>query len=71
MVAISGLKIAVGWSKSVQNIIEQNVFMAHIFFVLVIQGCNTCYDQIKVSIDVHSKYVCIQSVTTNSSITES
>jgi hypothetical protein len=47
--------IAVGWSKTVQNIIEQNVLAAHIFFVLVNQGCNTCHDQIKVSVEVRSK----------------
>jgi len=49
--------IAVGWSKTVQHIIEQNVLMVHSFFVLVNQGCNTCHDQIKVSVEVYSKYV--------------
>jgi hypothetical protein len=64
--------IAVGWSKTVQNIIEQNILTAHSFFVLVNQGCNPCYDQIKVSVEVHSTVnVYIQSASTNNSITES
>ena len=29
--------------------------MVHSFFVLVKQGCNTCHDQMKVSVEVYSK----------------
>jgi len=47
--------VAVGWSKTVLNIIEQNVLTVHSFFVLVNQGCNTYHDQIKVSVEVYSK----------------
>jgi len=66
VIAVSVLKMqycciignfAIGWSKTVQNIIEQNALTVHSFFVFVNQGCNTCHDQIKVLVEVYSKYL--------------
>lgn len=71
MIAVSVLKNAVllqYWSKSVQNIIEQNVLMVHSLFALVKQGCNTCHDQMKVSVEVYGKclFTVLQQTTTAS-----